>query len=152
MKKSLKFGAGIFSGALVILLAGVVHAQTTVTPPKTELTPPPPPPRLEVLEEGPSAADLKGAKQEQRNQTKEIRDNSGKVTEVQVHSGGSNYVLKADPEIGNAPHGTAQGTTNRPAQWNILQWGGKKESKEAEPLPVLPPAPTQAVSASASDK
>ena len=118
------------SGALVMLLSGLAHAQTTSTPPKSDLVTPPPPPQLEVLEEGPPAADIKAGKPEQKNQTKDIRDNTGKVTEVQVQSGKSHYVLKADPEIGNAPKGTAQGDNNRPAQWTILQFGGKKESKD----------------------
>ena len=156
MKKTLKLCVGLGTSALVLLLAGAVDAQTATGPAttqtKSDLTPPPPPPRLEVLEEGPPEADVKAGKAEPRNQTKEIRDNTGKVTEVQVQSGGSHYVLKADPEIGNAPKGTAQGINNRPAQWTIFQFGGKKENKESEPLPVLPPAPAQAASARATDK
>jgi len=151
MKKSLKLRLAVLSGIVfAVSLAEIVHAQTTTN--KTELVTPPPPPQLEVLEEGPPAADLKAGKPEQKNQVKDIRNNAGKVTEVQVQSGISHYVLKADPEIGNAQKGTAQGENNRPPQWTIFQFGGKKESKEVEPLPVLPPAPRQAVSASSSDK
>src|SRR5450830_701538 len=150
MKKTVRLCAGICSSALFMLLAGIATAQTATTQTKNDLTPPPP--RLEVLEEGRPEADIKAAKPEPRNQTKEIRDNAGKVTEVQVQSGGSHYVLKADPEIGNAPKGTAQGVNNRPPQWTIFQFGGKKENKEVEPLPVLPQAPAHAASASATDK
>ncbi len=128
-EKSLKLCLGALSGVLTISLAGFVHAQATTS--KTELiTPPPPPPKLEVLEEGAPAADMKAGKPEQKNQVKDIRNNAGKVTEVQVQSGGSHYVLKADPEIGNAPKGTAQGDNNRAPQWTILQFGGKKKVKK----------------------
>jgi hypothetical protein len=77
-----------------------------------------------------------------KNETKERRE-GGKVTEVEVTSGGSTYKLQANPNVGNAPEGTVQGTSNRPALWSIFQFGGpKKESKdEKEVEPVLQPVP-----------
>lgn len=77
-----------------------------------------------------------------KNETRERRE-GGKVTEVEVTSGGSTYKLQANPNVGNAPEGTVQGTSNRPALWSIFQFGGpKKESKEEKEVePVLQPAP-----------
>lgn len=79
-----------------------------------------------------------------KNEVRERRE-GGKVTEVEVSAGGSNYRLQANPNVGNAPEGTVQGTSNRPALWSIFQFGGpKKESKEEkETEPVLQPAPAR---------
>lgn len=77
-----------------------------------------------------------------KNETRERRE-GGKVTEVEVTSAGSTYKLQANPNVGNAPEGTVQGTSNRPALWSIFQFGGpKKENKEEKEVePVLQPAP-----------
>lgn len=79
-----------------------------------------------------------------KNEVRERRE-GGKVTEVEVSSGGSTYKLQANPNVGNAPEGTVQGSSNRPALWSIFQFGGpKKESKEEkETEPVLQPAPAR---------
>ncbi|MCU6432393.1 hypothetical protein LPB67_01210 [Undibacterium sp. Jales W-56] len=99
------------------------------------------PQKLEKIEEV-SETGVKIAKPEKQNQTTEKRV-GGKVTEVQVKAGKSNYIVKPNQEIGNAPKGTVQGDANRGAQWSVLQFGGKKESKEVEPVPTLPPAPAR---------
>lgn len=139
-----KLSKNIWVSALsMLLISGTAFAQT---PAKTD----PVPPKLEKLEEiSASEAALSVGKPEPRNKVTEKRNNAGKVTEVQVKSGKSNYTLKADPEVGNTPKGTA--STNRAPQWTVMEFGGKKESKEApEPLPVLPPAPKKAAPASAA--
>ena len=130
--------------ALTILLASA--SSFAQAPAKVD----PVPPKLEKLEEGPSEPALGISKPEPRNKVSEKRNNAGKVTEVQVKSGKSNYTVKANPEVGNAPKGTVQGDANRAAQWTILEFGGKKEGKEAEPLPVLPPAPAKAAASASS--
>lgn len=107
------------------------------------------PPKLEKLEEVPDSG-ITISKPEAKNKVTEKRANGGKVTEVQVKSGKSNYTLKANPEVGNAPKGTVQGDANRGAQWTVLEFGGKKESKEVESAPTLPPATDKPASASAS--
>lgn len=131
---------------LALMLASTaVHAQT---PAKAEA---PPPPKLEKLEEGPDPKGISVAKPEPKTKQVEKRNNSGKVTEVEVKSGKSSYTLKANPEVGNAPKGTVQGDANRAAQWTILEFGGKKEVKEGNPPDALPPAPAKsAASASAA--
>ena len=96
----------------------------------------PPPPKLEKLEEE-AESTLKLSKPEsEKLKTVEKREN-GKVTEVQVRSGKSTYTVKPN----NAPKGTPEGDANRAAQWKILEFGGKKETKEVESLPVLSAGP-----------
>lgn len=96
----------------------------------------PPPPKLEKLEEGPES-DIKLIKPETTKlKTVERREN-GKVTEVQVRTGKSTYTVKPNSE----PKGTPAGDANRAATWKVLEFGGKKETKEVESLPVLPPGP-----------
>lgn len=96
----------------------------------------PPPPKLEKLEEGPES-DIKLIKPESNKlKTVERREN-GAVTEVQVRAGKSTYTVKPN----NAPKGTPEGDANRAAQWKVMEFGGKKETKEVESLPVLSPGP-----------
>jgi len=140
------------SAALLFMLActaiPVVFAQA---PSKADV---PPPPKLEKLEEVSDPKGVSVSKPEPKNKVMEKRSNGGKVTEVQVKSGKSNYTVKADPEVGNAPKGTVQGDANRAAQWTILEFGGKKEVKEGNPPDVLAPAPAKspATASSAASK
>lgn len=88
---------------------------------------PPPPPPLEKLEEV-GESELKLAKPESKNLKMQERKEEGKVTEVRVSSGGSNYTVKEN----KAAKGTREGEANRAAQWTILEFGGAKQSKEVE--------------------
>lgn len=107
------------------------------------------PPNLEKLEEVPDSGITISKPETAKSKMVEKRV-GGKVTEVQVKSGKSNYVVKANPEYGNAPKGTVQGDANRGAQWKVLEFGGKKEPKEIEPVPALEPAPAPAATKAAS--
>jgi hypothetical protein len=144
MKSLLKLSS--FFGFFLLLgnLPLVAHAQSA--PAST-------PPKLEKIEEMPDSGITIRKPESNTSKTVEKRVN-GKVTEVQVKAGKSNYVVKANPETGNAPKGSVQGDGNRGAQWSILEFGGKKESKEVEAIPTLQPAPnntiTKVTSASAS--
>ncbi|CAN5742831.1 hypothetical protein BH11PSE12_BH11PSE12_04570 [soil metagenome] len=133
------------SSALLLCLLTVVLPATVMAQSKPALTPP----TLEKLEEGPESGITISKPEATKPKMTEKRVN-GKVTEVQVKSGKSSYVVKSDPEVGNAPKGTVQGDANRAAQWTILEFGGKKESKEVEPAPALPPAPANATSNAAA--
>ena len=119
---------------------------------KADVPPPPQPSKkLEEVQDNETISNTKKA--EPANKATEKKNNLGQVTEVEVTSGGSHYVLRPNPEHGNTPRGTVEGDANRPAQWKVLEFGGKKEvkeSKEPEPLPVLPPAPVNPASASAA--
>lgn len=136
VKSSSVFGLVLLFGHLPLM----VHAQST--PAST-------PPKLEKIEETPDSGITIRKSEPNTSKTVEKRVN-GKVTEVQVKTGKSNYVVKANPETGNAPKGSVQGDGNRGAQWSILEFGGKKESKEVETIPTLQPAPGAAPSKVAS--
>ncbi|MFZ6732854.1 hypothetical protein ACO0LG_13100 [Undibacterium sp. Ji42W] len=110
----------------------------------------PPPPKMEKLEEIPDPKGVSVSKPEPRTKVTEKRVIGGKGTEVQVKSGKSNYTVKTDTDVGNAPKGTVQGDANRAAQWTILEFGGKKEVKEGNPPDVLPPASKSAAPASSA--
>jgi hypothetical protein len=146
MKFIVKSSPVVALSLVLACLAPLAHAQSK--PAST-------PPKLEKIEEIPDSGVTIQKTEPKVNKTTETRVN-GKVTEVQVKSGKSNYVVKANPETGNNPKGTVQGGGNRGAQWSVLEFGGKKESKktetESETIPTLQPAPgsTQAKAASAS--
>ena len=137
------------AGLLAVLsLSDIAAAQTAASSVKADV----PPPRIEKLEEGPSVKPEKNPSLGKPDNKKinEKRNNAGKVTEVEVKTGNTSYTLKADPEVGNAPAGTMQGQANRPAQWKVLEFGGKTE-RPAESRDVTPPAPVnKPVSASQS--
>ena len=104
------------------------------------------PPRLEKLEEGePPAVTIR--KPEQKAKIQEKRAPGGKVTEVQVTSGGSNYVVKPNDLPGSTLPGDTQANTTRPAQWDVLDFdlGRRAEQKEGEEAvavqPDVPPPP-----------
>jgi hypothetical protein len=110
----------------------------------------PPPPQLEKLEEGEDPAVTIRQPDSQRARTVEKRAAGGKVTEVQVTSGKSTYVLKANDSSGSALPGDTQGSFMRAPQWEVLEFdlGRPKDAKEAEaaeaaPVPA-PPAPAPA--------
>jgi hypothetical protein len=105
------------------------------------------PPRLQKLEEGePPAVTIR--KPEQKSTIQEKRAPGGKVTEVKVTSGGSNYVVKPNDPPGSTLPGDTQANTTRPAQWEVLEFdlGRKAEQMEGEGAmavqPDVPPPPS----------
>lgn len=126
MKKSLRLLL-LISPLFMLATPAILLAQDKTVPP---------PPKLEKLEEG-TESDIKLLKPES-NKTKMVeKRQNGKVTEVQVRTGKSSYTVKPN----DAPKGTPEGDANRAAQWKVFEFGGKKEHKEVEPLPVLAPGP-----------
>lgn len=101
---------------------------------------PPPPPPLEKLEEQ-GESELKLAKPESKNLKMQERKEEGKVTEVRVSSGGSNYTVKEN----KAAKGTREGEANRAAQWTVMEFGGAKQPKEVESKAGQPKAPASNV-------
>ncbi len=103
------------------------------------------PPNLERLEEGSAPAIT--IRPQQGSTTTDKRE-QGVVTEVQVQSGGSNYRVKQSAGPGNAAPGDAQSNAVRAPQWLVKEfdWGGKKEPKTVEALPMqeAPPPPLPA--------
>lgn len=137
------------SSALLLCLLTAVLPTLVMAQGKPVSTMPPPPSNLEKIEDSAEPAISIKKPESGKSKMTEKRVN-GKVTEVEVQSGKSHYVVKANPEVGNAPKGTAQGDSNRAAQWTLLEFGGKKESKDVEPVPVLAPAADAAKTSPAS--
>jgi TolA-binding protein len=110
--------------------AGAVHAQTAQT---TQPAPAGQPPATERIEPG---SDEPATKIEPRRGT-QIREkrNNGQVTEVEVQSGKSHYVLRPNQPAGNAQPGDAQSGTRGGPQWQVLEFdlnGKKKAAADAE--------------------
>jgi len=63
-------------------------------------------------------------------QIREKRNNSGQVTEVEVQSGGSHYVMKSGQPVGNAQPGDAQSSGIRAPQWQVMEFdlNGKRKA------------------------
>ncbi|MBI1834842.1 MAG: hypothetical protein HYR92_03610 [Burkholderiales bacterium] len=127
MKTSRLLVAASFSACLFAVAPVTVSAQEKTAPP---------PPKLEKLEEGPET-DIKLIKPESTKLKTVERREGGKVTEVQVKSGKSQYTVKTN----DAVKGTREGDANRAAQWKVMEFGGKKEAKQTESLPELPVGP-----------
>lgn len=106
----------------------------------------PPPPRLERLEEGDAPAVVIPSRPSEQ-QIIETRDH-GRVTSVKVNTGGSTYYLTPNEPKGSALPGDLQSTSNRPAQWQIMEFNTerRKDAAEgrAEPVPAAPPPPAPA--------
>lgn len=90
-------------------------------------------------------------------QIREKRNNSGQVTEVEVQSGKSHYVMKSGQPAGNAQPGDAQSSGIRAPQWQVLEFdlnGKRKAAADAAAAAAAadasPAAPAPAKSASAS--
>lgn len=117
-----------------ILAANVAMAQSRADTP---------PPRLEKLEEGDvPAVTIPGKSSEQ--QIQETREN-GRVTSVRVTSGGSTYYVTPNTPKGSAQPGDVQSTSNRPAQWQIMEFSAERQKdargEAAAAVPAPPPAP-----------
>lgn len=90
-------------------------------------------------------------------QIREKRNNSGQVTEVEVQSGKSHYVMKSGQPAGNAQPGDAQSSGIRAPQWQVLEFdlnGKRKAAADASAAAAAaadasPAAPASATSASA---
>jgi hypothetical protein len=102
------------------------------------------PPQLENLEEGEAPA-VTIRKPEQRGRIEEKRVPGGRVTEVQVTSGGSTYVVKPNDGTGGAYQGDLQSNTIRPPQWQVKEFDFvRSKTKEQEEAEAATPAPPEA--------
>ena len=119
--------------------AGAVHAQSAL--PAQTAQPAQPaqatgsgqPPGTERIEPG---SDVPATTIEPRRgtQIREKRSN-GQVTEVEVQSGPSRYILKPNVPAGNAVPGDAQSSAFRAPQWQVMEFdlnGKRKAAAEAE--------------------
>lgn len=131
----------ILSLSLCLLaLAGYANAQQT---------PSSAPPKLERIEEG---SDTPITVTPQASQQKKITEKKegGRVTEVQVKTGKSSYIMKPNVPAGNAQPGDGQSSAIRAPQWQVLEFDLGRKKKNTEPredetpaAPAPPPAPAK---------
>lgn len=129
--------------SLVLLAcAGAAGAQTATPaqsqpqsqPQQQQTRPQSQPPVTEPIEAG---SDEPATRIEPRRGTEinEKRNNSGQVTEIEVKSGKSRYILRPNQAAGNAQAGDAQSSAFRAPQWQVMEFDGnakKKAQAEAE--------------------
>lgn len=104
------------------LLTGFAWAQqaTTTTPQQ------PPTERIEPGSDVPTT----NIPPRRGTQINERRANDGTVTEVEVQSGGSRYIMRPNTPAGNAQGGDAQSSAFRAPQWQVMEFdiGPKKQA------------------------
>jgi hypothetical protein len=122
-----------FWPTLTFCIAGI-----TALPASAQQPPSSAPPKLEKLEEG-EAPEITIRKPDTERKVIEKRQ-QGKVTEVKVQTGGSTYYVKPNASVGSALPGDAESSSNRAPQWQVMEFGGPRPEKEAEPPQTLPPA------------
>lgn len=112
----------------------------------------PPPPRLEKLEEGEAPA-ITIRKPDGERKIVEKRE-QGRVTEVKVQTGKSEYTLKANQQAGSALPGDAESSKMRAPQWKVgeFDWGRPKEAKEVDAVQVTTPPPAGSAASSPAKK
>lgn len=124
----------------LLACAGAVSAQTAATgqtspapasaTPTTSTGQPPATERIEPESETPAT----NIEPRRGTQIREKRNN-GQVTEVEVQSGRSRYVLKPNQPAGNAVPGDAQSSAFRAPQWQVMEFdlnAKKKAAADAE--------------------
>ena len=111
----------------LLACAGTAVAQQAATVPPTQ------PPVTERIEPG-SDVPATAIEPKRGTQITERRGNDGKVTEVEVQSGGSNYIMRSGAPVGNAQPGDAQSSAIRAPQWKVMEFnlGQKKQTPTAE--------------------
>lgn len=101
----------------------------------------PPPPQLERLEEGEApAVTIPGGGPAEKSITQ--KREQGRVTEVEVRTGRSTYVVKPLNPSGSALPGDTQSSTNRAAQFKVKEFDlSKPEDLKPQTAPQVLPAP-----------
>jgi hypothetical protein len=127
--------------ALPLLFAAMMpaHAQQ-----QRERAAAPPPPQLERLEEGEApAVTIPGGGPAEKSITE--KREQGRVTEVEVRTGRSTYVVKPLNPAGSALPGDTQANTNRAAQFKVKEFDlsppeDLKPQAQPAAAPAAPPA------------
>ena len=121
--------------------AGLALAQSQVP---AQQRPSQAPPQLERIEPG-SDVPATTIPPRERTRITEKRGNDGSVTEVEVQSGKSRYIMKPNVAPGNAQPGDAQSSAIRAPQWQVLEFYiGNKKKQEAPEQTAPTPAPAKA--------
>lgn len=135
----------------VLHLAAFVASCASILPATAQQGSAPPPPQLQKLEEGEEPT-VTIRKPSDEHKIEEKRAPGGKVQEVKVTSGKSTYYLRPNTPAGSAQPGDQEGTSNRGAQWEVLEFDlSRRQAKEGETEqqqePDAPPPPPPAKSA-----
>ena len=119
--------------AVLLACAGLAQAQNR---------PSSAPPQLERIQEGSDTPITITPPKAPPNKITEKREN-GVVTEVDVKSGGSHYIMRPNTPAGNAQPGDAQSSAIRAPQWKVMEFdlGKKKKTDKEDVAPDNTPAP-----------
>lgn len=125
--------------------AGLVAAQSQQQAPAQQARPSQAPPQLERIEPG-SDVPTTTIPPRERTRITEKRGNDGSVTEVEVQSGKSRYIMKPNVAPGNAQPGDAQSNSIRAPQWQVMEFDfGNPKKQTTDPATAAPsPAPAKA--------
>jgi hypothetical protein len=128
--------------------AGLATAQSQQQAPAQQ-RPSQAPPQVERIEPG-SDVPTTTIPPRERTRITEKRSNDGTVTEVEVQSGKSRYIMKPNVAAGNAQPGDAQSNAIRAPQWQVMEFDLGNPKKQAatdqpvNPAPAKPGAPVRA--------
>ena len=134
--------SAVFTSLTLCLLAhaGLAMAQQKVSEA---------PPKLEVIEQGSDTPITVTPPKTGGTKISEKKE-GGRVTEVKVKSGKSNYTMKPNVPPGNAQPGDGTASAHRAPQWTVLEFDLNKKKKTGTddvPEPAKappPPAPAPA--------
>ncbi|SFC65147.1 hypothetical protein [Massilia yuzhufengensis] len=124
-------------------LAAAQAQQAQQQPAQQQQRPSQAPPQLERIEPG-SDVPTTTIPPRERTRITEKRNNSGAVTEVEVQSGKSRYIMKPNVAPGNAQPGDAQSSAIRAPQWQVMEFdlgNPKKQAATGEPVSPAPAKP-----------
>jgi hypothetical protein len=127
----------------LIAHAGLAAAQSQQQAPAQQQRPAQTPPQLERIEPG-SDVPATTIPPKERTRITEKRDNSGKLTEVEVQSGKSRYIMKPNVAPGNAQPGDAQSSAIRAPQWQVMEFDFGNPKKQAADAATAAPSPAPA--------
>lgn len=108
---------------LLGMLASCSLAQAQQTPSAA-----PPPPQLERIEPGSDTPVTITPQTRSKNKISQTKE-GGRVKEVQVNAGGSNYTMKGVQPGSAADMNSQGGSTVRPPQWKVLEFDFNKKKK-----------------------
>lgn len=119
--------------SIALLACAVTAGAQTGAPAQQPARPQTQPPVTEPIEAG---SDEPATRIEPRRGT-QIREhrNNGQVTEIEVQSGRSHYIMRPNQAAGNAQAGDAQSSAFRAPQWQVMEFdlnAKKKAAADAE--------------------
>ena len=87
----------------------------------------PPPPQLERIDQGSDTPVTITPQKSNKNKISQTKD-GGRVKEVQVSAGGSNYTMKGVQPGSAADMNSQNGSSLHPPQWKVLEFGKRKKT------------------------